>query len=287
MTHPLTFMADKFRDAGLTVVEEPGWRTRGGDFYGPDGYPIGGMQHHTAPPVPFPVSNLYATGRVKANYNVKPDGTVHVIAAGACNYSSGSGSSIVRNETRAGIAPTGTALQRGLVDNAGGNHWYVNNETDHAGDGRPIPTPQYRACVTAWTIICNHFGWTQNRIISHGEWTRRKIDPYWNGRDAHRNLADMRRDIQLALANQPIEPPDPGDDDVQAVTLIQQALVDAGYNIGDFGPNNDGVDGEAGPSTLAGLTKAFSDARRGFWRSLRAKRALDALTDQWEPDPVE
>lgn len=196
-------MDTAFRAAGLHVIEQPGWATRGNDFWGPNEQPIGGMQHHTAPPVPFPVLNLYSSGRVKANFNVKPDGTIHLIAAGACNYSSGPGSRVVLNETRAGIAPSGTARNRGLVDNTGGNHWYINNETDHHGDGRPIPTPQYDACVTAWTVICNRYGWTPNRIVGHAEWTARKIDPYWNGRDAHRNLADMRHDISTRITDPP------------------------------------------------------------------------------------
>lgn len=270
---PLRFMASKFRAAGLTVVEEPGWQTRGVEFYGPAGDPIGCMQHHTAPPVPFPVSNLYSSGRIKANFNVKPDGTIHVIAAGACTYSSGSGSSIVRNETRASIAPSGTARQRGLVDNAGGNHWYVNNETDHHGDGRPIPTPQYDACVTAWAVICRHFGWSPNRIVAHAEWTARKIDPYWNGRDAHLNLSDIRRDVTIRLGNTPEDP------EVEELTaIIQQALKDAGYDPGD-------VDGIPGPNTQTALEAAFRDAKRSWWRSSRAKRALDALSAEWGAVP--
>lgn len=197
---PLRFLADDLRAHGLVVVEEPGWKTRGGPFYGPAGEPIGGMQHHTAPPVPYPVTALYGP-RIKANYNVKPDGRVHVIAAGACNYSSGPGSRSVRIDTTNDVAPVATARQLGLVDNDGGNAWYVNNETDHAGNGSPIPRPQYDALVTAWVVICRRFGWSANRIVAHAEWTARKIDPYWNGRDAHLNLADIRRDVAATLTN--------------------------------------------------------------------------------------
>ena len=130
----LLWLPDILADAGLTVVEEPGWKTRGRDWS-----PVGGMQHHTAPPCcPFPVDRLYGykTGwRTKANLNTKQTGVVHVIASGRCNYSSGPGSSVVLNETRIGVAPFATARARGLADNTGGNAHYINNEADHHGDG--------------------------------------------------------------------------------------------------------------------------------------------------------
>lgn len=263
-------MAAEFRTAGLHVIEEPGWATRGYDFWGPNSNPVGGMQHHTAPPVPFPVLNLYAYGRIKANFNVKRDGTIHVIAAGACNYSSGPGSRIVLTETRAGIAPTATAKQRGLVDNTGGNHWYVNNETDHPGDGSPIPAAQYDACVVTWRLICDRFGWTPDRIVGHAEWTARKIDPYWNGRDAHRNLEDIRHDIA-----DPVDYPEE-----QMLTVGSQGRYVRRaqrrlnrWSVRHF-PHLDllDVDGDFGP-----LTKAHVAAFQ-MWLEIAAPGDVDGLT---------
>lgn len=193
----LTWLADEFRSIGLHVVEEPDWETRGKAWA--KGRPIGALQHHTAEPVPFPVRSLYKPVRIKCNFNVKVDGTVHVIAAGACNFSTGPGSLTVRRETAKGIAPSGTAKARGLVDDTGGNAWYINNETDHLGTGGEIPKVQYEAILGCWTVIFERMGWQAERLIGHGEWTDRKSDPKWNEKDSHQNLEDLRADLSAAL----------------------------------------------------------------------------------------
>ncbi|MHC4181487.1 MAG: peptidoglycan recognition protein family protein, partial [Planctomycetota bacterium] len=182
----LDFLANAFRAAGLTVVEEPDWETRGADWD-----PKGVMWHHTAPPVPYPVGNLYLTKspsgiyRIKCNWNTKPTGVIHVIASGACNYSSGSGSGVVLAETMADIAPTGTARARGLPDTIGGNRHYINDEMDHRGDGGPVPVAQYHASMLAKAVVCEELGFSQRKVIGHAEFTRRKIDPRANGKLAH------------------------------------------------------------------------------------------------------
>lgn len=195
----LTWLADEFRAAGITVVEEDGWKTRGRSWRGVGGLPDGGVQHHTAPPVPFPVTKLYKPTRIKCNWNVKPDGTLHLIAAGACNYSTGKGSSVVHDDVKAGRAPTGTALKRRLLDDMGGNSYFLNNETDHSGDGSPIPDAQYQTVLAAWVAVCRKLAWPADKIIAHGEWSRRKPDPAWNGKDSHENAQQIRADITAAL----------------------------------------------------------------------------------------
>jgi hypothetical protein len=193
----LTWLADGFRSIGLRVVEEPNWESRGNAWL--RGRPIGALQHHTAKPVPYPVRNLYTPPRIKCNFNVKPDGTVHVIAAGSCTYSTGEGSLTVREETAKGIAPSNTAKARGLANDAGGNTWYVTNETDHLGKGQPIPKAQYDAVLKCWIVIFDKMGWTAERLIAHGEWTDRKTDPGWNEKNSHENLEDLRADLRAAL----------------------------------------------------------------------------------------
>ena len=195
----LTWLAEGFRSAGLSVVEVEGWEQRGRAWV--RGRPIGGMQHHTAAPVPFNVGGLYRADRIKCNFNVKPDGTVYVIAAGACNYSSGGGSLTVRKETARNVAPSNTAKARGLDDDAGGNAWYINNETDHLGGGEPIPRVQYEAVLACWLVIFRRLGWPAERLIAHGEWTARKVDPRWNNKNCHQNLVDLRADLRAALAD--------------------------------------------------------------------------------------
>jgi peptidoglycan hydrolase-like protein with peptidoglycan-binding domain len=43
------------------------------------------------------------------------------------------------------------------------------------------------------------------------------------------------------------------------VTAVQQALVDLGYNLGDYGSKGDGVDGKLGPSTINAVIKFQTD----------------------------
>jgi hypothetical protein len=193
----LTWLADEFRRAGLRVAEESGWEDRGAHWR--TGRPFGAIQHHTAAPVPFNVRAL-TTPLIKCNFNVKPDGTVHVIAAGSCDFSAGSGSQVVLDEVRKDVSPSGTAKARGLLENVSGNPLFINNETDHLGKGQPIPAVQYDVVIKCWVVIFERMGWHPNRLIGHGEWRARKPDPAWNEKSSHNNMEDMRADLAVALA---------------------------------------------------------------------------------------
>ena len=196
----LLWLADAFAEAGLVVVEEPGWQNRGKDWTDL----VGMMQHHTACCMPYPVHKLYPARpgqwRIRANFLVQPGpgnpnntpAKIHVIAAGYCNYSSGSGSGRVLRETRQDIAPSEDAARRRLVDTATGSKHFVNNETAHRGDGSPIPAPMLETIDIAWYIIAKELGLHPNRLISHAEWTRRKIDPRWNNLRSHHTMEQMR-----------------------------------------------------------------------------------------------
>jgi hypothetical protein len=152
-------------------------------------------------PCPSPVRQLYEQlhglfdGQIKANFNIKPDGVVQVIAAGAATFASGKGSSVVLNETRSSVAPSDTAAARGLVDDRTGNPHYVNCEADHAGDGSAMPAAQERAIVKAYGALFRNLGWPSARLIGHCEWTRRKIDPRWSGQG---NRAPTLRNLLAA-----------------------------------------------------------------------------------------
>jgi len=166
--------------AGLNVVEEPGWKTRGSKWR-TNGKPEGVCQHHTAPPNPYPIKKLYGE-RIKANMATHEDGTLYLIAYEACNYSTGQGSSTVLNRNvRPGRPPTANAATRGLKDDMGGNSYFWNYESSHPGDGSPIPEIQLKTIVVSNIVVNEHFGLSYKNIISHAEWSRRKIDPRWNG----------------------------------------------------------------------------------------------------------
>lgn len=174
-----TELADLFRAAGLRVREYDGWKTRGEAFD-----PIGVMAHHTAPPVPFPLANLagVTSGNIKCNINIKPDGEVVCVAAGRANYSAGTGSKVVLDEVRQGVPPSGRAKDRGLPDGVGGSRYFFGIEVDHLGDGSPIPAVQLDALHRVIAVLLEVLGEENaNRVITHAEWTARKIDPRWNG----------------------------------------------------------------------------------------------------------
>ncbi len=184
------------RSAGLTVVEEPGWRTRGRAWLidGDEGRrPEGVMQHHTAPPNPYPIKKLYGPPfyRIKCNMATHEDGTLFLVAYGRCNYSSGVGMKAVLEENvRKEIPPTHNARKRGLVS---GNRRFWNYENSHPGDGSPLPSIQLETIVVSNIVINNHFGLNWKRIISHAEWTSRKIDPRWNG--SNRTAIEQIREL--------------------------------------------------------------------------------------------
>jgi len=168
------------RNAGLNVIEEPGWRTRG-KRWNVDGKPEGVMQHHTAPPNPYPIKRLYGPPlyRIKANMATHEDGRLYLVAYGACNYSSGYGmKAILENCVRKSIAPTHNGTKRGTKS---GNRHFWNYENSHPGDGSPIPQVQLDTIIESNRIVNDHFGLNPEQTISHAEWTKRKIDPRWNG----------------------------------------------------------------------------------------------------------
>lgn len=92
----LTDIADQLRKRGLTVVEVPGWRTRGYAGYGFYGL-AGVLHHHTATgraayaSSNAPTLNLLVNGRSDlpgplCNLAFGRDGTVYVVAAGWANH---------------------------------------------------------------------------------------------------------------------------------------------------------------------------------------------------------
>ena len=166
--------------AGLNVIEEPGWKTRGGTWGLSGVGPVGICEHHTAPPNPYPIKRLY-NGQIKCNMATHENGTVYLVAYRSCNYSTGPGSSVVLDDVLLGNPITENAGSRGLVDDMGGNRYFWNVESSHPGDGSPIPQVQLDAIIESTRVVRDYWGLETTGVISHAEWTRRKIDPRWNG----------------------------------------------------------------------------------------------------------
>lgn len=164
MTYKLTWLADVLRAAGLAVVEEPGWQTRG---HGDAGSIKGVLCHHTAgaktgnmpslgvvikgrPDLSGPLCNL-ALGR---------DGTFYIVAAGRAYHA-------------------GKGLWQGVSE---GNSELVGIEAENTGlpNDSPWPAVQVEAYAKGVAAILKHIGAKPIMCAGHKEYALphgRKDDP--------------------------------------------------------------------------------------------------------------
>lgn len=192
----LDHVAVRASQAGLPVVKFDGWRTRTSKAQKANGgkyEPIGLIDHHTAPPVPFPLEDL----KNKCNISIQhPDGAVCLLNVGWAN-DSGFGDRSVLEAVQAD-APLPRPTDTYKRDKAGklldpvvpgganpgilGNPFFVDIEVQHRGDGSPLLEVMHRALIVTNAAICEFMRWNpQTRLIGHREWTSRKVDPNWNG----------------------------------------------------------------------------------------------------------
>ncbi len=163
-------------DADFAVVEYGGWETRQVEPNGRAYTPVGILNHHTAPPVPYPLNKLL----FKCNITITPDGSVCLLNAGYA-YDSGLGDPHVLARARADQPPQ-SPTDTTDADRINGNPWWVDVEVQHPGDGSVLPPEQYHALLVVNAALCEWFDWNPaTRLLGHREWTRRKIDPRWNG----------------------------------------------------------------------------------------------------------
>lgn len=247
-----TWLADALRSAGLNVVEEPGWQTRG---RGPMGKIAGVLCHHTAarnranapslrlvrdgrPDLPGPLSQLL----------LARDGTFHVIAAGRCNHA-------------------GRGEWRGVSD---GNSAFIGIEAENAGDGsEPWPEVQVDAYASGVAALLDNIGAPSDMAAGHKEYALpkgRKIDPSF---DMAPFRARVRGHLKGKPAQRAVHATDPsramlrrGDsgDSVRELQALLRIVVD-----GQFGPlthaavkrfqeaHGLAADGMVGPATWKAL----------------------------------
>ena len=231
-----TYLADVLRDVGLTVVEEPGWKTRTQPSNGRDYTPIGILNHHTAPPNPYPVDRLYT----KCNLFIATDGTVHVVAAGY-QWDSGSGSIDVLRQVQAQTHPGRLAKDQDFTSSpTSGNPYFIDIEVDHPGDGSHLNQAQFDALVKCDFAILRHRGWPVQQVLGHAEWTSRKTDPRWDG--SWQPMPTVRAAVQALLEEdmarfKDVPPTHPNYDDIE---WLAAEGITKGINPPDndlFGPN--------------------------------------------------
>lgn len=172
---PLDWLADVLRDAGLSVVEDPSWLTRGHGYFS-DLWGV--VAHHTGgggpndwvtvrdgtPALAGPLSQLV----------LEKSGTYRVVASGVA-WHAGQGS------------------YPGLPDNDA-NFYTIGIEAVNSGS-EGWSDAQYNAYVTGCAAIMRHLGYDASRVIGHKEWAvvQGKWDP--GGID----MDTFRADIQAEL----------------------------------------------------------------------------------------
>ena len=238
----LDHVAERAQAAGLRVVKVDGWRTRtkppkskanGGKFQ-----PIGVIDHHTAPPVPGNLEKLSKACNISIRH---PDGAVCLLNSGWA-YDSGWGDRFVLAAVKADAPlprPTDTyktldpdPIPGGMNPGVLGNPFFIDIEVQHLGDKSPLLEVMERALVVTNAALCEFMGWNpKTRVIGHREWTKRKIDPRWNG--GANPMPGLRSATAAQLdptfvANQPVTQPPAdniGDDDDMAFTPEEQDFL--------------------------------------------------------------
>lgn len=195
------------RAAGLTVVEQPGWRTAGhpGTFA-----PAGIVWHHTGGlnALPVVVNGRADLAGPLANLYLDHTGTFTVVCAGVA-WHAGPGSQHVLDDIRNGVPPAGDAAALGLPDDCSdGNHYLLGIEVENLGTADdPYPKAQIDALVAGSAALCRALGFDQTHCVHHREWTARKVDMSYRG--------DLRGQVAHQLNPEPEE---------NAVALSDEAL---------------------------------------------------------------
>lgn len=247
----MPWLADVLRDAGLKVVEEPGWERRGDPFdqlalmihhwgsaAASEDRVVGRHCYPSSPSLdPAGVGGgLRTDGRVNCNLFVEyGDGTIHVIAGGHANYSSGIGNRSVLVDCSNDIAPKGTAKAAGLGrGDFYGNRYSINVECEHAGDGGPMSAKQENAIMVMAAAIADKLGHTEGWLCGHNEFTSRKVDPRWNG--SGNRMPTIREGVRRLLASGIEVPETPipvPPQEVHIVNDLPTLKYKDGYNTGN------------------------------------------------------
>lgn len=230
-----TWLADVLRDAGLNVVEQPGWKSRGrGELATVKGV----LCHHTGPGSRDGLLNLIEKGRKDlpgplSQLFLDRDGTFYVMAAGRCNHA-------------------GAGRWHGVTS---GNSSFLGIEARNAGDGHDRwPEAQIDAYVRGAAAILTHIGADSIMAAGHKEYALprgRKVDPTFD-------MVEFRERVEAVMS---------GEDQAPAIVAASDPTR-AMLRKGDRGNSVKvlqrflGIteDGDFGPQTLAAV-KAFQKSK--------------------------
>lgn len=185
----LNDLADVLRDAGLKVVEVPGWKENGRPSSTGGFNPGGNLWHHTGAKDTNPnsITDDYAYARWLAEIgrsdlpaplcqvSIGRDGTVYVCASGRGNHA-------------------GTARSTGPMAAGDGNYIYLGWECQNSGS-EGWSKAQYDAMVLAGAATSIHYGWSAQANRAHRETSLTgKWDP--GGLDMNRFRNDIESKIK-------------------------------------------------------------------------------------------
>lgn len=161
MIYSLTWLPKVLSDAGLKVIEQPGWKTRG---HGDMGKVQGIICHHTAECIDAdtePALKVITNGRPDlkgplAQLGLGQAGHYYIIAAGKAYHA-------------------GPGTWRGQT---AGNTHFIGIEAENDGKGEKWPEVQLEAYVRGCAAIAKFCGFSAGMVIGHKEWApKRKTDP--------------------------------------------------------------------------------------------------------------
>lgn len=288
---PFEHVITRCNQEGIEVVEWSGvhpttgrfvlWR----DMTMPYSLPLdlqGSLNHHTAPPVPYPLGRLAD----RCNWTIRwPDGAVVLMNAGVA-YDSGYGSPLVLARVREGRP----VIARNLVwppdffeyQRVSGTRYFADCEVQHPGDGSPLPAAMRRSLVVSDAAIFEYLLWDPAvRLLGHLEWTRRKIDPHWDGQA--NSMPQIRLDVaaQIAKWNQ-------GDDDMNTPDFVKRLTVSDVDALVDANVINPGNPDKAAEKAFwrAKLANPTHEAWVGFHQEVEAQALVNAAVGRGGGGPL-
>ncbi len=196
------------RDAGLKVVEVPGWRTNNRDHKGPAGPRYGVMLHHTVTSGTASSVALCFRGHSTlpgplCHGVIDKAGVIHLVGNGRANHAGLGDDDVLKAVISESPLPADNET------NTDGNAAFYGFECINLGDGKdPWPLAQIEAAFKASAAICKAHGWSERSVIGHLEWQPGKIDPRgpgWPGMDTAR--ARIKRHIDGTVTAPPVTPP--------------------------------------------------------------------------------
>lgn len=213
MAYSLTWLSEVLRVAGLRVVEQPGWQTRG---HGDVGKTQFILCHHTAAKIGTPTKttlDLITNGRTDlrgplSQLFLSKDGTFYVVAAGL-GYHAGAGN------------------WQGITT---GNSSSIGIEADNNGIGEPWPEVQMDAYARGCAAILKHIKAAPIMCVGHKEYALpkgRKIDPNFD-------MGKFRERVAAIMAGEKVMPTETAAFTIRHKPDGRWSLTQGAIPMGDF-----------------------------------------------------